>query len=88
MPTYFEFKQLKEGFEWKDFLSEEQGYRYTREILHIPRECIACVRCYPSEACLGGLVNKDRHLIRRDWFHRLVSTHSYCRTDYNLMVFF
>ena len=90
MPTYFEFKQLKNGYTWKDFLPEREqaGYHYALNILKIPKESIESVKCYPYESCLGIVLKPDKKMIRRPWFHRLIETHAYRRTEYNLMTFF
>lgn len=90
MPTYFEFKRLKDGYTWSDFFPEQErtGYAYALNVLKIPKECIKSVKCYPDESCLGIVLKPDEKMIRRPWFHRLVTTHAYLRTDYNLMTFF
>jgi hypothetical protein len=88
MPDYFEFKRLEAGYRWSDFSCSGAGGDYARNVLGIPDHCIKAVRCYPDEGCLGVLLHPDNRLIRSDWFHKLVQTRSYLRTDYNLMVFY
>lgn len=88
MPTYFEFKRLDDGYHWNELSSHNAASAYAKQVLNIPEECLKFAKCYPQESCLGIMVEEDRHLIRRKWFHRLVQTHTYRRTDLNLMVFY
>jgi hypothetical protein len=88
MPNYFEFKSLAPGYRWEDLSSESHGYRYALEVLNIPGASIESVKCYPDASCLGILLKEDARMIRSGWFHGLVQTHSYLKTDYNLMIFY
>lgn len=88
MPTYFEIRKLKQGYDWQEMFEKQQGYRYAVDVLKIPPPCIAMIRCDPDACALEIRLTEQASHTRDPWFFRLLQAHSYFRTETGRMTFY
>jgi hypothetical protein len=88
MATYFEIKELTNGYRWDEMFHHQLGLRYAVEVLRIPSTDIEAVICEPDVQTLGVLLKEDAHLGHDDWFMRLMQAHPYIRTEADRITFF
>jgi hypothetical protein len=88
MPTCFEIRRLKNGYEWHDMFENQRGYRYAVDVLKIPSPYIEMIRCDPDARALEIRIREDARRNRDDWFFRLLQTHSYIHTERDRVAFY
>jgi hypothetical protein len=88
MPTCFEIRRLRHGYEWRDMFENQRGYRYAVDVLKIPPPCIEMIRCDPDAGTLEIRLKKDHLGHGSPWFFRLLQTHSYVRTETDRMMIY